>query len=350
MSESTVMHRLQVLTNHMVSAPLRYMVQASTAKLTSEQVTSHLDVTSFSIHPDVKQALQKNGPVVALESTIISHGMPYPQNVQTAIMVENQVRKYGAVPATIAILDGVIHIGLNEEQLQKLGKLGQKCIKCSRRDIAVVCATKGNGATTVSATMILAQKAGIHVFVTGGIGGVHRGVQETMDISADLTELGRTPICVVSAGIKSILDIPRTLEYLETLGVTVGAYRTDEFPAFFTSKSGCKAQTRFEDADQCARVLLANLELQLDSGMIVAVPIPKDEEGKASKINKAIEKALVEMHKKGISGKDATPFLLNRVNELTGGESLRANIALVLNNAMIGAQIACSFSKLLNQA
>jgi pseudouridine-5'-phosphate glycosidase len=322
MSE-VVKNRLRVLVNHVVSKPLQYVSYASSS---SKSVPLSLpESISFYVHPDVRQALQNNGPVVALESTIISHGMPYPQNVETAIRVENQVRKNGAIPATIAILDGVIHIGLDEAQLQKLGQLGQKCIKTSRRDIAAVCAKKGNGATTVSATMILANMFGIHVFVTGGIGGVHRGVEETMDISADLTELGKTPVCVVCAGVKSILDIPRTLEYLETNGVTVASYGTDEFPAFFTSKSGCKAQTRFDDPTECAKTLLANLELNLGSGMVIGVPIPKSEEAKATIVNKAIEKALNELQKKKISGKDATPFLLARVNELTKGESLKAS-------------------------
>ncbi len=352
MSQST-QRRWQVIANHFLSKPLQLVSHASST--TPKEPKSLHESIQFVVHPDVKHALQNNGPVVALESTIISHGMPYPQNVETAILVENQVKKNGAVPATIAILDGIIHIGLDQEQLKRLGQLGQKCIKTSRRDIAVVCSQKQNGATTVSATMILANMFGIHVFVTGGIGGVHRGVEETLDISADLTELGRTPVCVVCAGVKSILDIPRTLEYLETNGVTVASYGTDEFPAFFSSKSGSKTQTRFDTPDECAQALLANLELNMSSGMVVAVPIPKHEEAKTGLINTAIEQALKELKDSKIGGKDATPFLLKRVNELTKGDSLKASmfyqiiniidIALILNNAAVGAQIAKEFSK-----
>ncbi|KAL0479044.1 pseudouridine synthase/ kinase [Acrasis kona] len=340
-------HRLSVIANHMLSKPLMQVAKASSEHLQKNNIPTHW-YKELQFSKQVKHALDNNLPVVALESTIISHGMPFPQNVETAVLVEEQIKKYGATPATIAILDGIIHIGLDKEQLTHLGKLGKKCIKTSRRDIAVVCANKQNGATTVSGTMILAHLAGINVFVTGGIGGVHRGVTETMDISADLTELGRTPLCVVSAGVKSILDIPRTLEYLETSGVTVASFGTSEFPAFFTSKSGYKSHIEVGTTQECARILKSNLDLNLKSGMIVAVPIPKDKEAQTGSITHAIETALFEMDAQKVGGKDATPFLLQRVNELTGGESLKANIALVLNNARIGAQIASDFCKLKN--
>lgn len=257
--------------------------------------------------------------------------MPFPQNVETARKVEHEVRRSGATPATIAILDGIIHVGLTDEQLERLGKLGpNNVIKCSRRDIALVCSRGQHGATTVSATMIIADMVRIGVFVTGGIGGVHRKGESTMDISADLTELGRTPMCVVCAGVKSILDIPRTLEFLETQGVTVASYQTNEFPAFFTAKSGVESHVRVESPLEVARLIDANHAMKLGSGMLLAVPIPEKEEAKASKVKQAIDRALKEADKKNILGKDITPFLLKRVNELTKGESLRASMSLIV--------------------
>lgn len=277
------------------------------------------------IESNVQSALKSGKPVVALESTIISHGMPYPQNVQTAQLVEQQVIQNGATPATIAILNGIIHIGLTRDQLELLGKLGPKCRKVSRRDIALCLSQKLNGSTTVAATMIIANMAGIKVFVTGGIGGVHREFNETMDVSADLRELGRIPMMVVCAGVKSILDIPRTLEYLETEGVSVVGYNVDEFPAFFTRQSGVKVPIRLNTPEECAKMLKSNIELKLESGMLVAVPIPLEQEAKIGKISLAIEQSLQESRDKNVQGKDITPFLLERINQLTEGESLRAS-------------------------
>ncbi|CAN1250590.1 Pseudouridine-5'-phosphate glycosidase [Linum perenne] len=254
--------------------------------------------------PEVSQALSSGQAVVALESTIISHGMPYPQNLETAKEVEDIVRKNGAVPATVAILDGVPCIGLSAEQLERLATLGTRAQKTARRDIAYVVASRRNGATTVSATMFFASMVGIHVFVTGGIGGVHRHGEQTMDVSSDLTELGRTPVAVISAGVKSILDIPKTLEYLETQGVCVVGYKTNEFPAFFTDTSD------------------ATTKLKLGNGILIGVPIPKEQSASGSIIESAIQKALKEAR----SGSAETPFLLARVNELTGGASLASSI------------------------
>mmetsp|Transcript_10457 Transcript_10457/g.15591 ORF Transcript_10457/g.15591 Transcript_10457/m.15591 type:complete len:342 (+) Transcript_10457:325-1350(+) len=297
------------------------------------------------ISEEVLNALKNGKPVVALESTIISHGMPYPQNVETARRVEQMVRSNGAVPATIAILKGEILVGLTENQLETLGVLGEKCHKCSRRDLAMVVAKKENGATTVAATMYIASLAGIPVFVTGGIGGVHRGVSETMDISADLTELGRTRVAVVCAGVKSILDIPRTLEFLETQGVPVIAYKTDEFPAFFTRKSGCRAPLKVNSVGEVAQFLFATEKLELNTGAVIAVPIPENQEGDGKEIEKATQKALQEVVDKKIQGRDITPYLLDRINQLTKGRSLKSNIGLVLNNAKIGSQIAVLLAK-----
>ncbi|KAL1832122.1 hypothetical protein ACET3Z_001773 [Daucus carota] len=298
------------------------------------------------ISPAVSQALSQGKAVVALESTIISHGMPYPQNLKTAKEVEAIVRENGAEPATIAILDGMPCVGLTSEELERLATLGTKCQKTARRDIAHVVATKGNGATTVSATMIFASMVGIPVFVTGGIGGVHRYGENTMDISSDLTELGRTPVAVISAGVKSILDIPRTLEYLETQGVCVTAYKTDEFPAFFSGQSSCKAPCRVNSPEDCARLIDANLNLQLGAGILIAVPIPEKHSAVGSVIESAIQRSLKEARDKNITGSAQTPFLLARVNELTGGASLASNIALVKNNALVGAQIATCLAQL----
>nr|XP_009405707.1 PREDICTED: uncharacterized protein LOC103988795 isoform X1 [Musa acuminata subsp. malaccensis] len=301
---------------------------------------------NLKIAPDIYEALLHGNPVVALESTIISHGMPYPQNLQTAKEVEAIVRENGAVPATIAILDGVPCIGLNNAQLERLAKLGINAQKTSRRDIPHVVAAGSNGATTVSATMFFASKVGIPIFVTGGIGGVHRHGETTMDISSDLTELGKTPVAVISAGVKSILDIPRTLEYLETQGVTVAAYKTNEFPAFFSGTSGCKVPCRVDTPEQCARLIHANLKLGLGSGMLIAVPIPEKHVSAGNVIESAIQKSLEEAKLKNVTGNAATPFLLARVNELTGGVSLAANITLVKNNAFVGAKIAVALANL----
>ncbi|KAH6837029.1 indigoidine synthase A family protein [Perilla frutescens var. hirtella] len=298
------------------------------------------------ISQEVSEALSLGKPVVALESTIISHGMPYPQNFETAKEVEEIVRQNGAIPATIAILDGVPCIGLSLEELERLAILGRKVRKTARRDIAHVVATGGNGATTVSATMFFASMVGIPIFVTGGTGGVHRHGESTMDISSDLVELGRTPVAVVSAGVKSILDIPRTLEYLETQGVCVAAYQTSQFPAFFTEKSGYKAPCRVDSPEECARLIEASNNLTLRTGILIAVPIPSKHFASGNIIESAIQKALKEAREQNITGSDETPFLLARVNELTGGTSLSANIALVKNNARVGAQIAVSLSQL----
>lgn len=298
------------------------------------------------VAPLVYHALKHGKAVVALESTIISHGMPYPQNLETAKEVEAIVKQNGAIPATIAILDGIPCIGLNDEQLERLAKLGSNAQKTARRDIPHVIAAHENGATTVSATIFFASKVGIHVFVTGGIGGVHRHGEQTMDVSSDLTELGRTPVAVISAGVKSILDIPKTLEYLETQGVTVAAYRTNEFPAFFTESSGCQVSCRLNSPEECARLINANLNLSLGSGILIAVPIPREHAAYGHTIESAIQRALKEAKDKQITGNAATPFLLSRVNKLTGGASLAANIALVKNNAEVGAKIAVALANL----
>lgn len=304
------------------------------------------NVGTIKISHDISTALSTGKAVVALESTIISHGMPYPQNMETAKELEAIVRENGAVPATIAILDGIPCIGLNTEELERLAKLGTKARKISRRDIAHVVATRSSGGTTVSATMIFASMVGISVFVTGGIGGVHKHGESTMDISSDLTELGRTSITVVSAGVKSILDIPRTLEYLETQGVSVVSYQTDDFPAFFTEKSGCKAPCQLDSPEACARMIEVNRKLDLKTGILIAIPIPKEHSVSGNIIESAIQTALREASDKGITGSAETPYLLSRVNELTGGASLESNIALVKNNAVLGAQIAVALAQI----
>ncbi|KAF0897977.1 hypothetical protein E2562_001667 [Oryza meyeriana var. granulata] len=281
------------------------------------------------VSPEVAEALARGGAVVALESTIICHGMPYPKNLQTAMEVEAIVRENGAVPATIAILDGVPHVGLTSEQLKSLAVSGRQFQKTARRDIAHVVASGGNGATTVSATMFFAHKAGIPIFVTGGIGGVHRNGEQTMDISSDLTELGKIPVTVISAGVKSILDIPRTLEYLETQGVTVAAYKTNEFPAFFTEVSRCKVPCRVDSPEECAKIIYANKNLNLGSGILIAVPIPKEHAASGNAIESAIQKALKEAEDKNIIGNAITPFMLDRVKVLTGGSSLEATLSIV---------------------
>jgi pseudouridine-5'-phosphate glycosidase len=294
---------------------------------------------------EVAKALRDGAPIVALESTIISHGMPYPQNVEMATGVEQVVRDLGAVPATIAVLDGRPRIGLEPADLELLATSADVA-KVSVRDLPVVIARRGHGATTVAATMRLADLAGIRVFVTGGLGGVHRGGHRTLDISADLTELSTTDVAVISAGVKSILDIGLTLEALETLRVPVLAYRTDEFPAFFSRTSGHPAPTRVDTPDEIARIMATKWELGIGGGIAVANPIPAADEIPAEKINGIISHAIEDMDTRGIHGKEATPFLLRRIVELTDGASLTANIALVNNNARLGAEVATAYATL----
>ena len=298
------------------------------------------------VHPEVAQALREGKPVVALESTIISHGMPYPQNVQTALQVEEVVRANGAVPATIAIIGGRLKAGLSAEEIEYFGKKGQAIHKASRRDLAVLCARGEDGATTVTTTMIIAHMAGIRIFATGGIGGVHRGAETTMDISADLEELGQTPVMVVCAGAKSILDLGLTLEYLETKGVPVIGFGTEELPAFYTRKSGFCVDYRIDTEQELAAVFRAQSDLGMKGGMLVCNPIPEEYAMPKEVIDRAIDQAIAECEAKGIHGKATTPFLLARVAELTGGDSLASNIRLVLNNAKVAAQTAAAYSKL----
>jgi len=298
------------------------------------------------ISKEVKEALDHGMPVVALESLVISHGMPYPMNVETALKVEKIIRDGGAVPATIAILNGRLKVGLTEKEIDFLGRSGEKIIKTSRRDIPFIIAKKLDGTTTVASTMIIADIAGIKIFSTGGIGGVHRGAQETFDISADLDELGKTDVAVVCAGAKSILDINLTLEYLETKGVPVIGYQTNELPAFYTSKSGFKVDYNVETPSELALALKAKWDINLDGGVVIANPIPKEFEMDFDIITNAIEKAVAEAEELGIKGKESTPFLLAKVRELTGGDSLESNIELVYNNARLAAKIAVEFSKL----
>ncbi len=298
------------------------------------------------IKPEIKEALAQNKPVVALESTIISHGMPFPKNFETAILVEKTVRKNGAIPATIAIINGKIKVGLEKEEINFLAKEGQKVIKTSRRDLPVIIAKKMNGATTVSATMIAAELAGIKIFATGGIGGVHRGATETFDISADLYELAKTNVAVVCAGIKSILDLGLTLEVLESLGVPVWGYQTDELPAFYTRKSGFKLDYKMNSPTEIAEALQAKWSLNLNGGVVIANPVPEKFSLNKEVMKKAIEQALKAQNKAGIKGKESTPFLLAKVKELTHGESLVSNIELVLNNARLASEIAVAETKL----
>jgi pseudouridine-5'-phosphate glycosidase len=292
---------------------------------------------------EVRQALADGGPVVALESTIISHGMPYPQNVAMALEVEGIIRDQGAVPATIAVLDGRPRIGLGADDLELLASHGD-VTKVSVRDLPYVVARGSHGATTVAATMRLAALAGIRVFVTGGLGGVHRGAQQSFDVSADLTELSQTDVTVVSAGVKSILDIGLTLEVLETLGVPVLAYGSDEFPSFFSRSSGHAAPMRVDTPAEVASVMRAKWDLGIAGGVVVANPIPVEDEIPADEIGGIIDQALADMEGLGIHGKDATPYLLGRIVEITGGTSLTANIALVRNNARLGAAVAREYA------
>ena len=298
------------------------------------------------ISPEVQKALDEGRPVVALESTIISHGMPYPQNVETALNVEKIIRDNGAVPATTAIIGGKLRVGLSKDEIDYIGKKGLKVTKASRRDIPVLVARGEDGATTVAATMILANLAGVSVFATGGIGGVHRGAETTMDISADLEELASTPVMVLCAGAKSILDLGLTLEYLETHGVSVLGYQTEELPAFFTRKSGFKVDYRMDTPKELAAAFKAKNDLGLRGGMVVANPIPEEYAMDADYISKSIAEAIDEANAKGIKGKDTTPFLLDKLEKITGGSSLKANIQLVYNNAKVATQIACELSRM----
>ena len=297
------------------------------------------------ISPEVKAALDAGKPVVALESTIISHGMPYPQNVETALNVEQIIRDAGAVPATIAIIGGRLKAGLTREEIEYVGKNGANVTKASRRDLPVLVARGADGATTVTTTMIIAHMAGIKVFATGGIGGVHRGAETTMDISADLEELGQTPVMVVCAGAKSILDIGLTLEYLETKGVPVIGFGTEELPAFYTRRSGFGVDYRIDTQEELAAAFAAQREMGLSAGMLVANPIPEEYSMDETVINAAIAKAIAECEALGIHGKATTPFLLAKVKELTGGDSLDSNIQLVYNNARLAAQTAVALCK-----
>ena len=292
------------------------------------------------IAPEVRAALEAGKPVVALESTIISHGMPYPQNVETALNVERIVRENGAVPATIAIIGGRLKAGLSEEEITYLGKKGYDVTKASRRDLPVLVARGADGATTVATTMIIAAMAGIRVFATGGIGGVHRGAETTMDISADLEELAQTGVLVVCAGAKSILDLGLTLEYLETKGVPVIGYQTEELPAFYTRKSGFGVEYRLDAPEEIAAAFRAKLEMGLAGGRLVTNPIPEEYSMDPDVINKAIDEAVEEAKAKGIHGKQTTPFLLAKIKDITGGDSLASNIRLVYNNAELAAKVA----------
>ncbi|MEZ5675389.1 pseudouridine-5'-phosphate glycosidase [Thalassovita litoralis] len=299
----------------------------------------------LTLSPDVAAALAENRPVVALESTIITHGMPWPQNYETAKAVEGMVSDMGATPATIAVLNGVLHVGLTDEQLSQLAQ-AENVAKLSRADLAACLAMGGTGATTVASTMIAAALAGISVFATGGIGGVHKGAEDSFDISADLQELAQTPVTVVAAGAKAILDVPKTLEVLETLGVPVIAYGQDSFPAFWSASSPLKAPLRMDQPDQIARAHVMRAALGLPGGQLVANPIPADHEIPPAEMNPIIAEATANAAELGITGKEVTPFLLRRIYDLTGGRSLSANIALVLNNAALAARIAADMVKL----
>lgn len=293
---------------------------------------------------EVAEALKNRKPVVALESTIISHGMPYPQNYEMALAVEQMVRDHGAVPATIAIIAGELRAGLSAEEIQAFAQKGLAIHKVSRRDIPTIVARKLDGATTVASTMIIAEMAGISIFATGGIGGVHRGAETTMDISADLEELAQTNVAVICAGAKSILDIGLTLEYLETKGVPVLGFQTQELPAFYTRKSGFKCDAQVDTPAQFAEILKAKWSLGLRGGVVIANPVPEEHSLDFAAMDEVIKKALAEMEQKGIKGKDSTPFLLGKVKDLTAGKSLQTNIALVLNNAKLASQIAVAMS------
>ena len=291
------------------------------------------------INPVVLEALQNNKPVVALETTIISHGMPYPKNVETALSVEQVIRDHGAVPATIGIIDGEPIVGMTPDEIELFGK-EKNILKASRRDLPVIYAKKLWAATTVSSSMIIAAQAGIEVFVTGGIGGVHRGAQESMDISADLQELGKTNVTVVCAGAKAILDLPLTLEYLETMGVPVLGYKTKELPAFYAPNSGLSVDYQIDSPKEAADIILEKRKNNLIGGILITNPIPEQFAMDSKIINDAIEKALKMADEQGIKGKEITPFLLKNIVDITGGDSLESNIQLILNNAALGAEIS----------
>ena len=293
---------------------------------------------------EVKTALEQDRPVVALESTIIAHGMPYPENLEVAREVENIIREYGAVPATIAVIEGKVKIGLSGEEMELLAT-SREVIKASRRDLSVIIAKKLTASTTVAATMVAAHLAGIDVFVTGGIGGVHRGAEKTFDVSADLQELARTPVAVVCAGAKAILDLSLTLEYLETMGVPVIGFGSEELPAFYCRESGLTVDYVVNDETEAAEVIRTKWDLGLKSGIVIANPIPEESALSRTYVNKIINKAILEAAKKGIKGKELTPYLLGRINELSEGKSLAANIALIKNNARVGAKIARELAK-----
>jgi len=298
------------------------------------------------ISDEVKRALKDGRAVVALESTIISHGMPYPKNVETALMVEDVVRQNGAVPATIAIINGVPTVGCSHEEIEHLGKAGLSVTKTSRRDIPIVVSKGLDGATTVAATMIFAAMAGVKIFATGGIGGVHRGAETTFDISADLEELARTDVNVICAGAKSILDLGLTLEYLETKGVEVIGYGTDELPAFFTRKSGFKVNDRMDTPLEIAKAIKCKDDMSLGGGTLIVNPIPQEYSMDADYIESVIQAAIKEANEKGVKGKEITPFLLDKIQKITGGQSLESNIKLVLNNAALASKIAVELSNL----
>lgn len=297
------------------------------------------------ISAEVREALAARKPVVALETTILSHGMPYPENLQTAQAVEQTVRDGGAVPATIAVLDGAICVGLDGAQLERVAT-AKDVLKLSRADLPYALTAKRDGATTVAATMLCAQRAGIAVFATGGIGGVHRGAHESFDVSADLAELARTPVCVVCAGAKALLDLPKTLEVLETLGVPVAAFGSDAFPAFWSRESGLKAPLRFDTAGEIAQFMRMRHELELGGGVLIANPVPAADEIPGEEMERVIETAVREAHDAQVRGKAVTPWLLARIVELTGGRSLRTNRALIVNNAALAAQIARAATQL----
>ena len=309
----------------------------------SEPAMSAADLMDFS--PEVAEARSAKKPIVALESTIITHGMPYPRNVETAFAVEHAAREMGAVPATIAVIEGRFRVGLDDQEIDRLGQLSGGVVKASRRDLALVAARKGSAGTTVAATMFIAGLADIEIFATGGIGGVHRGAEETFDISADLVELSRTRVAVVCAGAKSILDIGKTLEFLETQGVAVVGYRTDEFPAFYARSSGFKLEHRCDGLHDLARTIRLQREIG-PGGLLIANPIPQDHALEEAAIEARIAEAVAEAKTQGVGKKEATPFLLKRVFELSGGQSLEANVALIKNNAMLAAQAAVELMKL----
>ena len=301
------------------------------------------DLLDFS--PEVAEARSAKKPIVALESTIITHGMPYPRNVETALAVEHAAREMGAVPATIAVIEGRLRVGLDDQEIDQLGQLSGGVVKASRRDLALVAARKGSAGTTVAATMFIAELAGIEIFATGGIGGVHRAAAETFDISADLVELSRTRVAVVCAGAKSILDIGKTLEFLETQGVAVVGYRTDEFPAFYARSSGFRLEHRCDGLHDLARTIRLQREIG-PGGLLIANPIPQDHALEEAAIEARIAEAVADAKTQGVGKKEATPFLLKRVVELSGGQSLEANVALIKNNAMLAAQAAVELMKL----